>query len=83
MLPRDTDPEVQRILDDHYRKMKPAEKGAMVRNAWRTARSLQLAGLRVQYPDESEESIEARLAERWLGRELYQRVVAFMSESGA
>ncbi len=83
MLPRDTDPEVQRILDDHYRKMKPSEKGAMVRNAWRTARSLQLAGLRVQYPDESEESIEARLAERWLGRELYQRVVAFMSESGA
>ncbi len=83
MLPRDTDPEIQRILDARYRKMPPAQKGEQVRNAWRTARTLQLAGLRMQHPDESEEELEQRLTERWLGPELYRRVVAFMSESGS
>lgn len=54
--------------------MIPAEKGAAVRNAWQTARALQRAGLRTQHPDESEEQLERRLAERWLGAELYRRV---------
>jgi len=54
--------------------MSPVDKGAAVRNAWRTARSLQLDGLRAQHPGESEEQLEWRLVERWLGAELYRRV---------
>ena len=73
MPPRDTHPDVQQMLDDHYRGMTPAEKAEAVRRAWRTARVMQLAGLRVQYPNESEEELERRLAERWLGPELFSR----------
>lgn len=78
MRPRDTTPEVQRMLDEYHRDMSPAEKAEAVRRAWRTARAMQLAGLRVQHPNESEAQLEQRMAERWLGRELYRRATGRM-----
>jgi hypothetical protein len=73
MRPSDTHPEIQRLLDAHALRMTPAEKAQAVRSAWRTARALQLAGLRELYPRDSEERLRERLAERWLGPELYRR----------
>jgi hypothetical protein len=64
------------MLDDHHRRMTPAEKVAAVRDAWQSARALALAGLRLDHPHESDEELEERWAERRLGRELYRRVVA-------
>jgi hypothetical protein len=48
----------------------------MLRDLWATGRALQLAGLRARFPNESEEQLELRLAERWLGAELFARVMA-------
>lgn len=83
MRPNDTSPEVQRRMDEHYRRMTPAEKGEVVRAAWRTARALALAGLRLDYPDESEAALEARWAERRLGPELFSRAKARLRASEA
>lgn len=76
MRPRDTSPDVQRMLDEHYLRMTPAEKAEAVRDAWRTARTLALAGLRLDHPGETEAQLEARWAERRLGPELDARAEA-------
>jgi len=76
MLSRDTSPEAQALLDERYRRMSPPEKAAQLRQAWRSARALQLAGLRARFPDEDEQQLEERLAERWLGPELYGKLRA-------
>ena len=60
MRPRDTAPEVQRMLDEHYRQLSPMEEVELVRDAWRTARALQIAGLRDQFPDASEDELAER-----------------------
>lgn len=80
MRPTDTSLEAQELMDDHYRRMSPAEKFEAVRDAWSSARALALAGLRLDHPGESEEALEARWAERRLGSELYARVVARLRE---
>jgi hypothetical protein len=76
MRPGDTAPEVQKRMDEHYRRMTPAEKAEAVRDAWNTARTLALAGLRLDHPGESDEQLEARWAERRLGRALFGRALA-------
>jgi hypothetical protein len=63
-------------MDAWYRSLSSVEKGDLIREAWNTARALQLAGLHARFPDESEEQLELRLAERWLGRELFERAMA-------
>lgn len=63
-------------MDEHYRQMTPADKGEAVRDAWRTARTLALAGLRLDHPGESDAALEARWAERRLGRALFRRAMA-------
>ena len=80
--PTDTSPEVQRILDAHALSMSPAEKLAAVDDAWRTARALALAGLRIDHPDATEEELEELWAERRLGSELYRKVVAWRRARG-
>jgi hypothetical protein len=79
MRPRDTSPEVQALMDEHYRRMSPAERGETLRRSWRTARALQLAGMRSRFPDEDEEQLELRLAEVWLGSELFERVRVWLA----
>ncbi len=76
MRPADTSPIVQKMMDEHYLRMTPAEKADVVRDAWETARALAFAGLRIDYPGEDEEQLEARWAERRLGTSLYRRVIA-------
>ncbi len=72
MRPADTSPEAQRIMDEHYRRMTPAEKMAQVQDAWRSARILALAGLRLDFPDATEQELEDRWAERRLGTRLFK-----------
>lgn len=81
MRPSDTAPGVQERMDEHYRRMTPAEKAEAVRGAWDTARTLALAGLRLDFPGESDEQLEARWAERRLGKTLFGRVVAHLRAS--
>jgi len=76
MRPADTTQEIQVRMDAWHRSLSPADKGDLLRDAWATARALQLAGLRARFPDEREELLEQRLAERWLGTELFERVMA-------
>ncbi len=61
---------------DGWRRLASVENGDPIREAWSTAREPQLAGLRARFPDESEEQLELRLAERWLGTELLERAMA-------
>lgn len=76
MRPGGTAPEIQERMDEHYRRMTPAEKAETVRDAWNTARTLALAGLRLDHPGESDEQLEARWTERRLGRALFGRALA-------
>jgi hypothetical protein len=63
-------------MDAWYRSLSPTQRGELLRDAWRTGRALQIAGLRARFPNESEAQLELRLAERWLGSELFNRVMA-------
>lgn len=71
----DTSPEVQARMDAWYRSLSPTERAELLRDACRAGRELQLAGLRARFPEDSEEQLELRLAERWLGSELFARVM--------
>jgi hypothetical protein len=62
-------------LDAWYRSLSPTERGELLRDAWGAGRQLQLAELRARFPEESAEQLELRLAERWLGPELFRRVM--------
>lgn len=62
MRPRDASPHAQRLMDEYDRGLSTPEKAERISDAWRTTRKLQLVGL--------------RLAERWLGTELFERVQA-------
>ena len=73
--PSDTSPTIQARMDAWYRSLSPTERGELLREAWRTGRELQLAGLRARFPQETEAQLELRLAERWLGPELFARVM--------
>jgi len=72
-MPNDTSAHAQRLLDQHYRAMSPAEKYSMVRESWALARTVQLAALRHSHPDASSDELEDLVAERRLGRELFAR----------
>lgn len=76
MIPRDTLPVVQHMVDEHHRRMTPEDKGRALLEAIDLARTFQLAGLRLDLPTESEAELEERLAERRLGADLYQRACA-------
>lgn len=65
----DTHPEVERMLIERWRGMSAGEKLRIVDELTMAARAMAMAGLRSQYPNEGEESIRLRLAERILGRD--------------
>ena len=60
---RDTDREAERVLVDLLRRKSPAEKLAMIDDAWRTLRALHLAGIAQRHPDLTEAEILAMVAE--------------------
>jgi len=80
--PTDTSPQAQARVDAWRRSFTPTERGEFLREAWQAWRELQLAGLRARFPSESEEQLELRLAERWLGAELFARVMAHKKKLG-
>ena len=69
-------------MDAWHRSLSPTERGELLRDAWRAGRELQLAGLRARFPQENEVQLELRLAERWLGPELFARVMEQRRERG-
>jgi len=76
MPPRDTPPQIQALMDEHLRRMSPAQKGLIVAEAVALGHQVQLAGLRLDHPSLSNEELEDLLAERRLGTELFLRVCA-------
>ncbi len=72
MRPSDTSPEAQRSMDDHYRQMTPAAKLGMLGQAWEAAKTMALAGLRLDFPEATEDQLIELWAERRLGKRLYQ-----------
>jgi len=72
--PADTSPEAWRIWLDLVRKIPPEEKLQRAIELTAFLRSATEAGLRQQYPAASDREIFLRMAQRQLGRELFEKV---------
>jgi hypothetical protein len=68
-LSRDTDPEIERLQVEAYRRMTPAEKLARVVDLNRTCEAMAAARLRRQYGPLDDPELELRLAALRLDRE--------------
>lgn len=73
-LAKDIHPKAEQVLIDLLRQTATWQKCQQVSQMIQTCRQLSLAGLRIRYPDASEEEILRRLAALWLPRELVIRV---------
>jgi len=76
LFSRDTSPEARRILIEILRKKTPAEKLAMVDDAFSLARELTLTGLRMRNRDATASQVELLYLEHMLGPELAHKVLA-------
>ncbi|MBI3268968.1 MAG: hypothetical protein HYZ53_08095 [Planctomycetes bacterium] len=65
----DTSYEAEQFLFDAYRRLSPSEKTDHLIGSSRFVQELKLAGLRLRYPNASEEQLRLRLAAFRLGRE--------------
>jgi len=65
----DTRPEVAALMLEAYRRMSPAQKVHRVWELTRATRQLALARLREEYPEDSERTLQLRLAALRFGRE--------------
>lgn len=66
----DTDPKIERILDEMWRNTPGWRKIELVGMLNQTVRELALAGIRIRYPKASEPEVQRRLADIILGAEL-------------
>jgi hypothetical protein len=66
----DTDPRIEEMLIEAYRRMTPAEKLASVQAGNRAVQALQLADIRRRHPDAGERELQLRLASRCIDRDL-------------
>jgi hypothetical protein len=71
--PNDTDPLVEAMLIEGYRRMSPAQKLERVRALTRAVQVLALADIRRRHPDADEREQSLRLASRWIEPELMVR----------
>jgi len=71
----DTDPKIEALQVQLLRTAPPWRKMEMLAGLNASARSLALAGLRLRYPDASEDEIRRCLAKLLLGSELSQKVL--------
>ncbi len=69
----DTDPRVDALLVEGYRRMSPAQKLERVRALTRAVRELALLDIRRRHPDADEREQALRLASRWIEPELMVR----------
>ncbi len=76
-FPDDTDPAVEAILIEGFRRMSPAQKLERVRALNQTVQALALADIRRRHPDADEREQALRLASRWIGPELMVRAFAW------
>lgn len=70
----DTSPEAEEVLFRLIRETPVWRKWELMDDLNRAARQLAVAGLRMEYPDASDEEIRRRLADRLLGEELAAEV---------
>lgn len=70
----DTSSESRRVMYELYRQMSPARKLELVFDTYRMGRLLAMAGIRMQYPNASEQEVWHIWAKRHLGEELYDKV---------
>jgi len=70
----DTHPKMEALQIELWQQATPTRKMHMLAQLNASARLLALAGLRAQYPNESESEIQRRLANLILGEELAQKV---------
>jgi hypothetical protein len=71
--PNDTDPRVEALLIEGYRRMSPSQKLERVRILTRAVQELALMDIRRRYPDADEREQALRLASRWIEPELMVR----------
>ena len=71
----DTSPETRRILIEVLQGKTPAEKLAMVDQAFVAARDLTLSGLRLRHPDAGARELEKLYLEHLLGGPLAEEVL--------
>jgi hypothetical protein len=76
LFSRDTSPEARRMLIEILRKKSPAEKLAMIDDAFETARELTMTGLRMRHPHATPAELRVLYLEHLLGRELAAKVLA-------
>jgi hypothetical protein len=70
---RDTDPAIETLLVEGYRKMSPAQKLERVRALTRAVQELALSDIRRRHPDAGEREQALRLASRSIEPELMLR----------
>ncbi len=71
--PVDTDPAIEALLIEGYRRMSPAQKLERVRALTRTVQQLALLDIRRRHPLADEREQALRLASRWIEPELMRR----------
>ena len=73
----DTDPAVEAILIEGYRRMSPSQKLERVRALNHAVQELALADIRRRHPEANERELSLRLASRWIEPELMVRAFAW------
>lgn len=69
----DTDPAIEAIVIEGYRRMSPAQKLERVRALTRAVQQLALLDIRRRHPGADEREQSLRLASRWIEPELMRR----------
>ena len=76
----DTDEKADRVQFDILRQMSPLERLALMRELTRSAQRLAFTGLRLQYPNASDDEIWLRLAARRLGDETVWKIYGWRAD---
>ncbi|MCS6829172.1 MAG: hypothetical protein RMM08_02555 [Armatimonadota bacterium] len=76
-MPGDTHPEIERLLLRRYRQMTPSEKLRMAAQMAEAIRQLQLAEIRLRYPDADERECFLRMASRWAPPQLLKKFLGW------
>ncbi len=71
--PNDTDPRVEAMVIEGYRRMTPSQKLERVRALTRAVQELALMDIRRKHPDADEREQMLRLASRWIEPDLMVR----------
>lgn len=81
MQTQDTYPKSEQVLIELLRNVPAWQKCRQVSQMIQATRQLSIAGLRIRYPDASDEELHKRVAALWLDRELVVKVYGWDPES--